>query len=178
MWGRYYRKSDKQKIAEAFHLGEHSEMPLEVAPSYNIAPSTMQPVIVDDTDSGERSPHADLLLSLPGLGNVIRGLHTHERVHLYSECFLNAERHNPGEISLAIEQAGQHRPRNAQRYRCRSDGQPYGFYNLRPNEISGMGRVLHGHVASSFGSSGNPLNSHRKSLARLCRYKTSSADWR
>jgi putative SOS response-associated peptidase YedK len=55
MCGRYYRKSDKQKIAEAFHLGNPSDLPLEVAPSYNLAPTTMQPVIVDDTDSGERS---------------------------------------------------------------------------------------------------------------------------
>ncbi len=54
MCGRYYRKSDKQKIAEAFHLRKHSDLPLEIAPSYNIAPTTIQPVIVQDRDTGER----------------------------------------------------------------------------------------------------------------------------
>jgi len=54
MCGRYYRRSDKQRIAEAFHLGTLDEMPLEAAPSYNIAPSTMQPVIRQNRDSDER----------------------------------------------------------------------------------------------------------------------------
>jgi len=42
--GRYYRRSDKQRFAEAFHLGTLDDMPSEAAPSYNIAPTTMQPV--------------------------------------------------------------------------------------------------------------------------------------
>ena len=54
MCGRYYRRSDKQRIAEAFHLGTLDDMPLEAAPSYNIAPSTMQPVIRNNRDTGER----------------------------------------------------------------------------------------------------------------------------
>jgi putative SOS response-associated peptidase YedK len=53
MCGRYYRRSDKQRIAEAFRLGKLSELPLEVAPSFNIAPTTMQPVIVPDRETGE-----------------------------------------------------------------------------------------------------------------------------
>ena len=32
MCGRYYRRSDKQRIAEAFHLGVFEDLPLEVAP--------------------------------------------------------------------------------------------------------------------------------------------------
>jgi len=84
----------------------------------------------------------DLLLTLAGLGNVVGGLHPHQRIHLYPESFLNAERHIAREISLAIQQAGQRRPRNPKgrggdRYR-----QASGFDNLRPNEITGMGRVL------------------------------------
>jgi putative SOS response-associated peptidase YedK len=51
MCGRYFRRSDKQRIAEAFHLGVFEDLPLEVAPSYNIAPTTMQPVI---RNTGER----------------------------------------------------------------------------------------------------------------------------
>jgi len=55
MCGRYYRKSDMQRIAEAFQLSDADEMPLEVAPSYNVAPTTMQPVIVSDRDTGKRA---------------------------------------------------------------------------------------------------------------------------
>ena len=55
MCGRYYRRSDKQRIAEAFRLGKLTDLPLEVAPSFNIAPTTMQPVIVADRDTGERT---------------------------------------------------------------------------------------------------------------------------
>ena len=54
MCGRYYRRSDKQRIAEAFHLGTLDDTPLEAAPSYNIAPTTMQPVIRNNRDTGER----------------------------------------------------------------------------------------------------------------------------
>ncbi len=54
MCGRYFRKSDKQRIAEAFHLGDIEDLPLESAPSYNIAPTTMQPVIRNNRDTGER----------------------------------------------------------------------------------------------------------------------------
>ena len=45
MCGRYFCRSDKQRIAEAFHLGVFEDLPLEVAPSYNIAPTIVQPVI-------------------------------------------------------------------------------------------------------------------------------------
>ena len=55
MCGRYYRKSDMQRIAEAFQLSDADEMPLESAPSYNVAPTTMQPVIVSDRDTGKRA---------------------------------------------------------------------------------------------------------------------------
>jgi putative SOS response-associated peptidase YedK len=54
MCGRYFRKSDKQRIAKAFHLGDAEDLPLESAPSYNIAPTTMQPVICNNRDTGER----------------------------------------------------------------------------------------------------------------------------
>ena len=54
MCGRYFRRSDKQRIAEVFHLGVFEDLPLEVAPSYNIAPTTMQPVIRNNRDTGER----------------------------------------------------------------------------------------------------------------------------
>jgi putative SOS response-associated peptidase YedK len=55
MCGRYQRRSDKQRIAEAFSLGTLDELILEAAPSYNVAPTTRQPVIVADRDAGNRS---------------------------------------------------------------------------------------------------------------------------
>ena len=53
MCGRYYRRSDKQRIAEAFKVGK---LPpgFELPPDYNIAPSTYQPVIRPDHETGER----------------------------------------------------------------------------------------------------------------------------
>lgn len=54
MCGRYARRADKQKIAEAFAAGILDELVLELAPSYNVAPATMQPVIVADAESSER----------------------------------------------------------------------------------------------------------------------------
>jgi len=54
MCGRYYRRSDKQKIAEAFHIrGDVASLTVEPA-NYNIAPSTFQPVIRNDKETGER----------------------------------------------------------------------------------------------------------------------------
>src|ERR1700677_3367308 len=52
MCGRYYSRGQKQKIAEHFKAGKVFEEPL--APNYNIAPSTFQPVIRLDRDSEER----------------------------------------------------------------------------------------------------------------------------
>jgi hypothetical protein len=50
--------------------------------------------------------NADLFLALASLGNVVRRLHTDQRIHLDSEGLLDAERHFSGEIGLAIEQTG------------------------------------------------------------------------
>lgn len=52
MCGRYFRKSDKQQIAERFHVGKVFEDPL--AADYNIAPTAFQPIIRLNRDSNER----------------------------------------------------------------------------------------------------------------------------
>ncbi len=54
MCGRYFRRSDKQRIAEAFHLGKIA--PDFVLPEwdFNVAPTTFQPVIRENRDSGDR----------------------------------------------------------------------------------------------------------------------------
>lgn len=54
MCGRYFRRSDKQRIAEAFALSDEFEAPLDIAPSFNVAPTTRQPVILRDRETGKR----------------------------------------------------------------------------------------------------------------------------
>ena len=53
MCGRYYRKSDKQKIAEAFDAAKVDDFPLPPW-DYNVAPTSMQPIIRQSRDTGER----------------------------------------------------------------------------------------------------------------------------
>ncbi len=65
MCGRCQRRSDKQKIAEAFALGRVDGLALELAPDYNVAPQTMQPVIVWDKDFGTRTLHMMFWRFLP-----------------------------------------------------------------------------------------------------------------
>src|SRR5271169_3458503 len=53
MCGRYYRQSDKQKIAETFHVARWAP-DVHLAPDYNIAPSTFQPINRSSPEDGER----------------------------------------------------------------------------------------------------------------------------
>lgn len=53
MCGRYYRRSDKQRLAEAFKLGKLPD-DFVLPPDFNVAPSTFQPVIRTNRDTGER----------------------------------------------------------------------------------------------------------------------------
>jgi len=55
MCGRYQRRSDKQRIAEAFAVGNIDGLALELIPDYNVAPQTMQPVILWDEHDGTRT---------------------------------------------------------------------------------------------------------------------------
>lgn len=52
MCGRYYRRSDKQQIAEAFRLGLPTTF--EILPSYNVCPQTYQPIVRLNEDTGDR----------------------------------------------------------------------------------------------------------------------------
>jgi len=52
MCGRYYRRSDKQRIAEAFRIGMPTTF--DILPSYNVAPQSFQPVIRLAHETGER----------------------------------------------------------------------------------------------------------------------------
>jgi len=53
MCGRYYRQSEKQKIAETFHVARWAP-DVHLAPDYNIAPSTFQPILRSSPEDGER----------------------------------------------------------------------------------------------------------------------------
>jgi putative SOS response-associated peptidase YedK len=54
MCGRYLRRSDKQRIAETFHVAK-GLADLVLPPwDYNVAPTTFQPVIRADRDTGQR----------------------------------------------------------------------------------------------------------------------------
>ena len=53
MCGRYLRRSDKQRIAEAFRLGQLPEG-FVLPPDFNIAPMTFQPVIRLNRETHER----------------------------------------------------------------------------------------------------------------------------
>jgi putative SOS response-associated peptidase YedK len=53
MCGRYYRRSDKQKIAEAFHVAQVDDFALPPW-DYNVAPTTQQPIIRNNRETGER----------------------------------------------------------------------------------------------------------------------------
>lgn len=67
MCGRYQRRADKQRIAEAFALGGVDGLALEIdpAPDYNVAPQTMQPVVVWDDAMGMRTLHMMFWRFLP-----------------------------------------------------------------------------------------------------------------
>ncbi len=52
MCGRYYRRSDKQRIAEAFRIGIPPTF--DILPSYNVAPQTFQPIVRLDAESRQR----------------------------------------------------------------------------------------------------------------------------
>jgi len=52
MCGRYYRRSDKQRIAEAFRTSLPTTF--EILPSYNVAPQSFQPVVRLNGETQER----------------------------------------------------------------------------------------------------------------------------
>ena len=54
MCGRYHSLFDKQQIAEHFHVRRASDRVGPIAPNYNIAPDTFQPVIRRRRERGER----------------------------------------------------------------------------------------------------------------------------
>jgi putative SOS response-associated peptidase YedK len=54
MCGRYLRRSDKQRIAETFHLAKGLSDLVLPPWDYNVAPTTFQPIVRADRDTGAR----------------------------------------------------------------------------------------------------------------------------
>ena len=54
MCGRYGRRADKQRIAEAMQVNPRNVFEDDLPPSYNVAPQTYQPIVRLSRDSGER----------------------------------------------------------------------------------------------------------------------------
>lgn len=52
MCGRYFRRSDKQRIAEAFRAGVPTTF--EILPSYNVAPQSFQPIVRLNEENSDR----------------------------------------------------------------------------------------------------------------------------
>src|SRR5580700_1122645 len=52
MCGRYYRRSDKQRVAEAFRVGLPTSF--DILPSYNVAPQSFQPVVRLNPETSDR----------------------------------------------------------------------------------------------------------------------------
>jgi putative SOS response-associated peptidase YedK len=67
MCGRYYRTADKQAISDWFHTTAVSDDPMP--PGYNIAPSTIQPVIRQGRHRGAREL-VGMRWSLVGFGSA------------------------------------------------------------------------------------------------------------
>jgi putative SOS response-associated peptidase YedK len=58
MCGRYGRRADKQRIAEwaqTHDTNVFNDDDTLLAPSYNIAPQTVQPVVILDRETGQRA---------------------------------------------------------------------------------------------------------------------------
>jgi hypothetical protein len=93
-------------------------------------------------------------------------LHPHKRVHLHPKSFLNAERHIAREISLAIQQAGQRRPRNPKGYGGGRYRQASRLDNLRSNESPGWGGFFNG-IGCSLGRSSKQSSDSPSSFATV-----------
>jgi hypothetical protein len=50
----------------------------------------------------ENAWYSNLFLALARLGNVVRRLHTHQRIHLYSKGFFDTERMSPDRSALPL----------------------------------------------------------------------------
>ncbi|MEO8737977.1 MAG: hypothetical protein ABI380_15740, partial [Edaphobacter sp.] len=63
----------KQRIIDTFQLGDVEGLPLESAPSYNIPPTTLQPVIRKSRDKGEREMLGTSLAAIGSRANLLGG---------------------------------------------------------------------------------------------------------
>jgi putative SOS response-associated peptidase YedK len=76
MCGRDYRRSDKQRIADAFKLGKLPD-DFVLPPDYNVAPATFQPVIRTAREAGTRELSDDAVGSHSSLPYIAEGISRH-----------------------------------------------------------------------------------------------------
>jgi putative SOS response-associated peptidase YedK len=92
MCGRYRRLSDKQRIAEVFHVGMDLE-DIYLEPEYDIAPGSVQPVVF----TGESGEHEIALMRVQNALTKQRSGRTHFNSAVASSLptpFLNGRRSN------------------------------------------------------------------------------------
>ena len=76
------------------------------SPPTSYGKSGSDSVVESSVDKLTNALDVNLLLALSSLGNVVRSLHAHERVHLHAKRLFDAEGHISREIGLRIHQAG------------------------------------------------------------------------
>jgi putative SOS response-associated peptidase YedK len=90
MCGRYYRRSDKQRIAEAFRLGKLPEGFVMPDWDYNVAPATYQPVIRHNKDNAERELVIMRWGLIPHFTKDIHNFRDYSTINARVESLLNA----------------------------------------------------------------------------------------
>ena len=84
-------------------------------------------------------PYVNLLLAFAGSRDVVRRLHTHERIHLHAEGLLYAERHVPRKIGPTVKQARQAIREAQLRRRLQTSKQASGLNDFRAKSGHGRG---------------------------------------
>jgi SOS response associated peptidase (SRAP) len=114
MCGRYGRNSDKQRIAETFHVkSDLSGLSLPPA-DYNVAPSTFQPVIRESREDGSREMvlmrwglipfFTKDVSSIKGISTINARAETVPTAPTWREP-LETPMHHPGQLFLRVEEA-------------------------------------------------------------------------
>jgi hypothetical protein len=77
MCGRYGRRADKQRIAEWMQTHNTSVFDDSYfAPSYNVAPQSLQPIVRLDSETGERELTITYAENRPARGKGIKASHS------------------------------------------------------------------------------------------------------
>jgi hypothetical protein len=84
----------------------------------------------------------DFILARPRLGNVIRGLHLDELVHLEAECLFDAQRHFRRKRNTAVQKTGKRLACDAKNRGGFTDGKFEWINNNGSDVGAGMGKCI------------------------------------